>query len=332
MPAAAVYTATDPCEYGSLIRGSDVEVLVDARGDFRAKVTRLDLDGLWIQRGEENLPRIFRSCPPKDRVIVSFIMEDSSPVIRLGGIQVSSRQITVMSPGQPSPWRSLGACKWGAMSMPAESFSRASLALGGEGVIPKEPRVVTPPPLLMKRLQALHRSAGHLAEAAPEIVAHPGAARGLEQALVEAMFGCIKEGTSKGTAGTVRHSEVMRRFEAVLGDNPDTALYMPDVCAIIGVPGRLLRACCAELLGMGPKQYLHLRRMHLARRALLRADPGSGTVTEIATRYGFWELGRFSVAYRSLFMELPSATLKFGRRSGDLRVGSSLPLPFAKFA
>jgi AraC-like DNA-binding protein len=61
---------------------------------------------------------------------------------------------------------------------------------------------------------------------------------------------------------------------------------------------------------MGPIRYLNLRRMHLVRRALLHSGPSTATVTQIATDHGFWELGRFSVAYRALFGEMPSATLR----------------------
>ena len=43
----------------------------------------------------------------------------------------------------------------------------------------------------MARLQRLHAAAGQLAKDAPEIIAHPEAARGLEQALIEAMVGCL---------------------------------------------------------------------------------------------------------------------------------------------
>jgi AraC-like DNA-binding protein len=60
---------------------------------------------------------------------------------------------------------------------------------------------------------------------------------------------------------------------------------------------------------MGPKHYLLLRRMHLVRRALRENASAETTVTEVATRFGFWQFGRFAVEYKALFGESPSTTL-----------------------
>ena len=121
--------------------------------------------------------------------------------------------------------------------------------------------------------------------------------------------------TTESSRAHHRHAEIMRRLEAVLEANPDRTLYAAELCAATGASDRTLRACCQEHLGMSPMRYLWLRRMHLARRGLRVANPAATTVTEIATNYGFWELGRFSVAYRSLFGESPSAALR--RRPED---------------
>jgi AraC-like DNA-binding protein len=102
----------------------------------------------------------------------------------------------------------------------------------------------------------------------------------------------------------------MRRFEEFLEANPGRPLCLTEICAGIGVAERTLRAACEEHLGMGPIRYLTLRRMHLVRRALQHADSSNSTVTSIITDHGFYELGRFSVAYRELFGESPSVTLR----------------------
>jgi AraC-like DNA-binding protein len=106
-----------------------------------------------------------------------------------------------------------------------------------------------------------------------------------------------------------RHALIMRRFQRYVAERPDQPLYIPEICQAIGVAERTLRVCCQEQLGTSPKHFLLMRRMHLARRDLSRADPKTTTVTEVATRYGFWQFGQFAGEYKSIFGELPSVTL-----------------------
>jgi AraC-like DNA-binding protein len=61
--------------------------------------------------------------------------------------------------------------------------------------------------------------------------------------------------------------------------------------------------------GLPPCRHFRMLRLSEARRALLAADRELVTVTEIATSFGFVELGRFSVEYRKVFGESPSQTM-----------------------
>jgi AraC-like DNA-binding protein len=176
---------------------------------------------------------------------------------------------------------------------------------------PRDAMLITPPPTAMARLQRLHAAAGQLAEDAPEIIDNPEAARGLEQLLIHALVECLSIGkANESSLAQGQHAIVMRRFWRVVEENPEQPLYLPEICRAIRVPDRTLRMCCQEHLGMAPKRYLLLRRIHLARRALRQAHPDAASVTDIATRYGFWQLGRFAVAYQALFGEAPAATLR----------------------
>ncbi len=131
------------------------------------------------------------------------------------------------------------------------------------------------------------------------------------------MIGCLGEGeVDEDTVAQRQHELITRRFRRVLEENSDQSLYIPEICKAIRVSDRTLRVCCQEHLGMGPKRYLLLRRLHLARRALREGSPCAATVTEIATRYGFWHFGRFAGQYNSLFGESPSATLHRPPASG----------------
>lgn len=50
-------------------------------------------------------------------------------------------------------------------------------------------------------------------------------------------------------------------------------------------------------------------RLHRTRRALLLAELGSISISQVMHRQGFFEHGRFSAEYRRAFGELPSQML-----------------------
>lgn len=86
-------------------------------------------------------------------------------------------------------------------------------------------------------------------------------------------------------------------------------LHISVLCRTLAVSERTLRKAFHRIHGLPPCRHLRMLRLSVARRALLIADSELTTVTEVATNFGFVELGRFSVEYRRLFGESPSQTL-----------------------
>jgi AraC-like DNA-binding protein len=312
MPDSAVVTFADPDAYHANIRRAQVEGVVTARGEYRTELTRIDLHRLWVISAEESLPRVLNVTPSEDRARIIFATDQRQPEMHVGGLELSTDQIIVLGVVSTDHHRSSAPCRWSAMSLIPEDLAAAGQAiLGRELTLPSSTHRIRPPPTPLARLSSLHDAADHLAKTAPDILARPEVARALEEGLVQAMVSCLAGGEVPEISSAHRqHVAVMRRLEKLLEANSDRTLYVTELCGAIGVSERTLRACCKEHLGMSPTRYLWLRRMHLARRALRAAEPAGTSVTEIATNYGFWELGRFSVAYRSLFGESPSTSLR----------------------
>jgi AraC-like DNA-binding protein len=312
MPSSTTRIFTDPDMYFAGIRNLQIDGVITRRGEFRAESTRIDLHRLWMHRFDESLPRIMRITPSGKRSLILFATDPDQPKMQVSGIETSQDKIPVFGLDWPYYLRSSAGCGWGTMSLTPEDLAAASEAVIGRPMMPPSfPRWTSPPAPVVSRLLRLHEAAGHLAKTAPDILAKPEVARAIEEALVEVMILCLTQGHLDDVRNVHRHrARVMRRLEEVLTSTPDRPLYMPQLCATVGASYTTLLDCCQEYLGMSPKRYLWLRRMHLVRRALRIADAEKTTVTEIATDYGFWELGRLAGAYRSLFGEPPSAVLR----------------------
>ena len=81
-----------------------------------------------------------------------------------------------------------------------------------------------------------------------------------------------------------------------------------------GVSQKTLEVAFRECIGMTPGRYLALTRLNSAHHQLALGGADELRVLDVSTQWGFSHVGRFSAAYRQLFGELPSKTLRRSSR------------------
>jgi len=108
--------------------------------------------------------------------------------------------------------------------------------------------------------------------------------------------------------------EVVERAESYVQTHLDVPVSVSHLSGVVGVSERGLRHAFQSVAGVSPKRYILTARLLAVRSALRQKGGGPSTVTDAATDFGFFELGRFATAYRQIFGERPSDTLR--RKSG----------------
>jgi AraC family transcriptional regulator, ethanolamine operon transcriptional activator len=110
-------------------------------------------------------------------------------------------------------------------------------------------------------------------------------------------------------ARTSRHWQLVRTVREWVDGSPDSPLSVAELCARFSVSRRTLQYAFEDALGLNPSTYVRAVRLDHVRRELR----GAASVTEAATRWGFWHFGNFSNEYREQFGELPSETFRRAR-------------------
>ena len=311
MAQSGTATFDNPYEYGAAIGAARVNIIVTGGGDFNARLTWLNLDNLYLLHSRENLPRVgFFSLSPA-KAFVSFPTNAGSS-LTYGAFGLQYGDVVFHGRGERMHQRINGESQWGLISLSHEQLAASTKALTGTKIMsPPEGRVLRPSRSTASHFLRLHTKVCRLVETRLELIANPEVARALEQELLQALVNCLTAGDACGNPKRKQHhADIMIRFVEALALYGQSHLNLPALCSAIGVPERTLRMCSAELLGMSPTRYHLLRRLNGARSELLSADPETASVTQIARNHQFLELGRFAVAYRTVFGEMPSSTLR----------------------
>ena len=310
MPRSSVQSFDDPEQLRAALRTGDGRYRLLGRGVFGAELTAIELEHVTLQRGRERLARVaYHGMRPRRVGVLGWLGGSGLPVVR--GTQMRPQELMSQGLDMEAYHRTSGDIDHVAVTLDPHVLSRTMIEMTGRELAIECGKVLRPSAAALGCLLSTIADATRIASTSPQVFASTAAAHALEQSLLQALIGCLGDGTTRREhAPRVRRAAVMARFEALVEARADEPLHVPELCALLGVPERTLRKCCHEHLGMGPHQYLLRRRMNLARRALLRADPDAGRVTSIAMSHGFWELGRFAGVYRAMYGETPSETLQ----------------------
>lgn len=82
-----------------------------------------------------------------------------------------------------------------------------------------------------------------------------------------------------------------------------------ELCNVAGASQRTLEYAFYEKYGVGPKEYMKKVNLNYVRSELLKANPKTERIQNIAQQFGFWHMGHFGSDYKKMFGELPNKTL-----------------------
>lgn len=140
---------------------------------------------------------------------------------------------------------------------------------------------------------------------------NPGGHLSAQVLLAESVLRAFGGADAEPDARPVRRTEnTVQLAQAWLAEHCDRPLQLADVCGAVGVSSRTLQENFVQHVGVSPMTYLLQVRLDRVRIALQLADCAQTTVAEVAHRWGFRHMGRFSSTYFQRFDEYPRKTLQ----------------------
>ncbi|WP_220032899.1 AraC family transcriptional regulator [Curtobacterium sp. MCBD17_023] len=136
---------------------------------------------------------------------------------------------------------------------------------------------------------------------------------GRQRAELNARVARVVIGTFPVDVPATTSSERLRDALTYIQEHAHTVVTLADIAAAAGMSARGLQQSFNRSVGVSPLSHLRNVRLDAVHDELVRSEPLTASVAEVARRWGFAHLGRFSGAYRDRFGELPSASLRADR-------------------
>jgi len=128
----------------------------------------------------------------------------------------------------------------------------------------------------------------------------------MEEEILESLFSIIHTTTPK----LHREKFDIRQIREILHKNIDNLYTIGDLVKEFKIPIRTMQYHFKQKFGISPKQYLHYLRLNTIRKELMCRGEDKLTISEIASKYGFFNASHFGSEYKKMFGETPGQTLQ----------------------
>lgn len=295
------------------IEGLALDARLLAGVPFECAIDSIRLDDVVLERGCVRGALYVSGGFGADRISIGCTMA-ASPAGLLNSQTVPRGSVNVFCEGSAMTYRTPLDFRWSVVRMSRELLQEAAMARYGErlelptsGVRSMQPTALSA--ALAGRIDAVFAAAMAGEESSREAVAE----------LVAAYAGALREGlrTPPSPAELIRarRNGILRRIERFWQDHRTEPFDLATLCRETGRSSRVIQYTFKELFGVGPRAWFEIMKLNEARRELAAARDATATISDVALRWGFAHLGRFSRDYRRLFGEMPSQTLRLGTRA-----------------
>jgi len=131
MPHGRVFEFDDPYNLQATLRAGNYEVLPLAKGSFRAELTRVDFDHLWLQRCETSANVLLRTANDRARAPMTFLAVPDQGPWQQNGSELPPDGVAVYHRGAVNHHLASEANTWASMSLAPDALAADGGAIAG---------------------------------------------------------------------------------------------------------------------------------------------------------------------------------------------------------
>ncbi|MCD0503339.1 helix-turn-helix domain-containing protein [Bordetella petrii] len=315
-----VYSGFEPSQAFDIVYGGTFEHRLLSSRRSSMEHQRLTLGDIRLETGCYDFPVVAQGSMPADAICIGF-MAAGSDITRYNTASIGPEEIQIYPPGVELLYHAADSSRWVNFTVSEERLRQAALAQrqrplsiarraaysvrlcnGGRAALT----------YLADDAMALARRLQPTGGMAPDLAATIG--QSLLAGYVDALLDAAPARRTERTAAEQRHHLLITACERLVLSGADADITLSAIARRSGYSLRSLELIFRQSVGMTPGRWFMTARLNGALRDLLTCCP-AGSVSDIAGKWGFRHLSRFSQYYRQAFGESPSDTLKRSRGS-----------------